>query len=594
MTIDLSFSRVIAHMLCPDRPVGDGPVPNAVSDGDLVAACVRNKVPLLSLDTTVPDMGSFFEGEAFRSARAAEMVSFNEARSEYASMHDELERLGVRHVMLKSVGIAPSLTYRSDNLDVLVSQSQGPGARGVLLSLGYIELRNVEEPSKFLFRKFHRGRTVSAIHLHEFVGWGTGFMDDSQVLERSQLSADDPTVRIPSLEDGLLVTMAHAFYEDKEIKLGDLWKVVHLLRGQPLDWGAVYRQVALRGWRDGLNTCICLWAELERSLYGQHSFPEAVVARAREELPGYCQAYLAERFEGSPRFPFGLSFGFSKRHYYVKVYRDQMLGLGAKLRDVARHSWAGVARRLPYKAQRPFLVSLSGIDGSGKSVQAAALMSALRECDLRASTVWSRAASSPGTDRIISLAKRALPRPTGLDVTSDRREAKVARKSLWMRRPLLRWGWVCLVIIDLILRYWRQISWPLCRRRIVIADRYAYDALTELDAYTKEAEVSRSWPARLLLALTSRPHLAYLLKVSPHVALRRKPDELYTFMARQGARLEELATPWGLQVLDAESKQDVVSDRLVHDVLTAYYERWPTAGRLPEGSDAAIPDRRGG
>jgi thymidylate kinase len=469
------------------------------------------------------------------------------------------------------------LAYMSDNLDVLVAESDGPRAREVLLGLRYVELRNVEEPHKFLFRKFHLAESVSAIHLHEFVGWGTGFMEDAAVLARSRPSPDDPVVRIPSPEDALMITMAHAFYEDKAIKLGDLWKVIHVLRHHDLEWDLITRQATERGWRAGLDTCIWLWSALEASLYGQHSFPAEIVARAREQAPAWCRAYLEQRLAAEPRYPVGVSFRFSKRHYYGKVLADRAIAAPQKALDIWRHSWAGVERRLPCKLQPAMLVTLSGVDGCGKSTQALALQRAMATCDIVSTVVWSRGGSSRLSDAVIALIKPLLARRTTLDTHSDTREAKTARKRAWLKRPLLRRGWIALNVVDLTLHYWAQVAWPMMRGRVIIADRYTFDALVELAVLTERPAVLEGLGARMLRWLCPRPHLAYYMDVSPEAAHQRKPDEPVAYLERQRALYSRAAHLWNLRTVAADGDLEQIMDPLVHEVLIAYYRRVRTA-----------------
>ena len=110
---------------------------------------------------------------------------------------------------------------------------------------------------------------------------------------------------------------------------------------------------------------------------------------------------LTEHLAEDARFPFPVGFLFSKRHYYGKVIRDRWLSPRQKVVDMAKHTVAGVRRRLPFKPQRGMLITLSGIDGSGKTTQAETLLDALGECDIAATRVWSRGASSPLTDAVI-------------------------------------------------------------------------------------------------------------------------------------------------------------------------------------------------
>jgi len=252
---------------------------------------------------------------------------------------------------------------------------------------------------------------------------------------------------------------------------------------------------------------------------------------------------------------------------------------------------AGVRRRLPWKVQHPMLITLSGIDGSGKTVQADMLSRAFGECDIEARVVWNRGGSSRLTDLIIALVKPFLRREKGLDVTSDTRQAKVARKSLWLRQPTLRWGWITLVVLDLLLSYWAKVSWLLLWGRVVICDRYAYDALVELAALTRQ-EVMQSLGVRMLLGLSPRPRLAYLLDVSPSVARERKPDEELEFLAAQAADYQRMAPAWGLRVLDANGELAACADALAGEVLSTYYGRqlvadWPTVAGTDEQSNPA-------
>ena len=576
---DLSLARQIARLICPER---DTAPPSTVDSdspaeaGVLLATLQRNKVPLLSLDIRAaqPHAAAFLASEPFQSALADQSDRWKAWCEAYRAVHKAFARAGIRDVIIKSVGIVPSLPYMSDNLDTLVYRKDGPRARQVLVGLGYQELRNVEEPHKFLFRKFHLGRSVAAVHLHEFVGWGTGFMDDAGVLSRAHLAADDPTVVIPSPGDGLLINMAHASYEDKEIRLGDLWKVIHVLQRHDLGWEGLYAQVSRRGWREGLDTCIWLWAELELMLWGMHSFPEEILQGARRGAPSFARDYVRMRLAQEPRFPWPISFAFSKRLYYGKVWRDETLSRREKRIDALCHTWAGLARRLPFTTQRPMLVSLSGIDGAGKSAHAELLRQAFNECGIDIRIVWSRGGSSRLTDRVIGLVKRFLPGRDLPDAGSDSSQAKVARKGAWLQRSLVRSGWGWLVTLDLLWQYWLRVAWPLLWGRVVIADRYAYDALVETAALARRPELVRSLPARALLALCPHPQKAYLLRVSVAEAMRRKPEEMPGFLQEQDRLFHRMSRGWGLRVMSGQSDLAQISDRVVGEVLTAYYSRW--------------------
>ncbi len=577
MSADLRTARVLARLMYPERETASVDLPSPEAYFAQIEACRQNKVPLLSFDENVPLFASFYASNAFQSAKAREHQRCAELRREYLEVHEAFDAAGIQDVLIKSVGIAPSFPYTSDNLDVLVPLESGSHARGLLLDLGYVEVKNVEEPRKFLFRTFHAGKPLSAIHLHEFVGWGTGFMEDSQVLAGARQAPDDASISIPCPEDALLVTLAHAFYEDKQIKLGDLWKVTHLLRMGDLDWAKVYAQATRRGWAEGLAACIWLWGELESMLYGAHSFPEEVMHRARRDSPDYSRKYVARRLaEPEPSFPFQISFRFSKRHYYRKIRRDATLSPGDKAVHALRHSLAGIKHRLPFKSQRPTLITLSGVDGSGKTAHADALRRAFEECEIDVRSVWSRGGSSRLTDLAIALVKPFLRPPTKLDLLGDTRHAQVERKRMWLRRPVLRLGWLYLVTLDSMLHYWARVSWPLLRGRVVISDRYTYDALVELAVLANRIQVAESFAARLLMSVTPRPHRAYLLDLSPAEAVSRKPEEPRQFVECQAFVYHRMALQWGMRILETSTDFASVSDSLTHQVLSDYYRDWRT------------------
>lgn len=575
MSADLYTARVIARLMYPEREGVGVDVPSPDAYPTLIEACRQNKVPLLSLKENGLLFAPFYASSAYRIAKAEEHKRWTGQREEYLAVHRAFDVAGMQHVLIKSVGIAPSWPYTSDNVDVLVPLASGHRARELLLDLGYIEVKNVEEPHKFLFRTFHAGDPLSAIHLHEFVGWGTGFMEDGQVLARARPAPDDPATSIPCPEDALLVTFAHAFYEDKEIKISDLWKAIHLLETGDLNWGEVYGQAARRGWAQGLAACIWLWGEMECLLYGSYSFPQEVMDRSRRESPEYCRKYLERRLaEPEPGFPFRISFRFSKRHYYGKVHRDSALTARGKVTHALRHSLAGIKHRLPFKLQRPMLITLSGVDGSGKTAHADALRRAFEECEIDVKSVWSRGGSSRLTDLALASVKLFMRQPGSADLVGDTRRAQVARKRTWFRRPALRLGWLFLVTFDLMINYWARIAWPLLRGSVVVSDRYVYDAIVELAVLADRTQIVESFAARLLLFATPHPHRGYLLDLPPDEAISRKPEEPRQFVEGQAFLYHRMALRWGMRILNTEADFARVSDLLTHQVLTDYYRHW--------------------
>ena len=539
----------------------------------------RNKVPLLSLNETARSSG-FLDLPKVAAALDEDRALLQRLRSEYGRVLEAFDSVGIGGVFIKSVGISPSFPYTSDNLDVLVPRKMGVPARRSLRRIGYVELTNLEEPDKFLLRRFHAGIEVATVHVHTHVGWCVSFFDEARYLERSGPSADDAPIWIPSLEDGALTNMAHSFYENKAVRLSDLQKLEHCWQ-KGLDWDCMCAAAERKGWVDGLYFCVLLYDYLERSLHGKGLVPDAVRSQTRDGLPDWQAAYLEELQTGPLKMPFPVSFVFSKGLYYRKVWHNRTIGTRLKIRNVVRHTANGTRLRLGIRSQSPMLIAISGIDGAGKTVQGELLGQAFEACAIRARFVWSRGGSSPFTDAWLRVARRFWGRGDSLGMFDEGREASsdaFDRRRAMLRNPIARWGWTVVVTVDLLARYWRRIAWPLLKGDLVIADRYVADAEAELTAYLDLAKGRRSWAGCLLSALSPRPAMTLVLDLPAEVAQERMAQgcESLAYLQRlRGVHLQQ-AERSGAMVLNATRSLDDLSDDLVYRVLTRYFDRYCT------------------
>ncbi|MGB9880591.1 MAG: nucleotidyltransferase family protein, partial [Anaerolineae bacterium] len=287
----MSNQEICAAYLVDPQRVAQWEIPWAACNEEAVLEILRtNKVPLLAL--LERGVGpALVQTPLFQAAYQTEAMELANLRAEYQLVKEELASMGIADVMIKSVGLAPSFPYKSDNLDLLYRPVDEEKVRATLTRMGYVELKNVEEPHKYLFRKFHAGRSVSAIHLHTHVGWMVSFLDEEALWRRCRRALDDPLVTVPAPEDGLLITLAHCFYEDKRISLLDVLKSAYCLR-QGVDWAEVYRVATWRGWREGLNVALLFCAYQEQVLYGETLVPTPILQQAWHELPGWMHAFL--------------------------------------------------------------------------------------------------------------------------------------------------------------------------------------------------------------------------------------------------------------------------------------------------------------
>lgn len=543
----------------------------------VLAILVENKVPLVGLSGD-PALSAcpLLKLSAFQSAEAEDGRIWWRQRDEYEKVRDGFLQRGIESVLFKSVGLAPSLPYTSGNLDTLVHPEHIQWGREVLGDLGYVELRNIEEPQKFLFRKFEGGESVSAIHLHGTVGWGVPFVDDAALWKRVRVSGDDPLVLVPTSEDALLVTMAHSFYEDKAFRLLDVARIRHCLREGNLDFAEIERIARERGWEDGLSFCLALLSRLENWLYGEQLFPEDVLERARRVVGSSARLSRALKDElerNEVRFPFRVSFLFSKLLYYRKVLKDPWRAFATRADDAMRTLVWGVRQRLHIRGQRGFVVSVSGIDGSGKTLRVRSLASAFEISEIDARTYWSRFGSS---------ARRGGPaRQPSEGAGGSDTAASLERRRRRLRNPAVRFGWLTYHLAGLVLRYNLQVRLKRWLRGVVICDRYLYDAAVEIGASLPDHPGLSRWAGGALIRLCPRPDVAWLLDVPASLGVERQADESRSAAAReelsrQRLKYLSLAGTCGLKVITTDGEPQEATSRVVRETLLAYYDGYRT------------------
>jgi len=589
----LSGEELVAAYLADPLRVPQHDLPWAACDVQRVVDILQqNKVPLLSLVES-EENHVLFSDPLFQSARRAEERDLASLRAEYQKVKEALASEGIMDVMIKSVGLAPSFPYRSDNLDVLYRPRDVERIRDVLCDMGYVELKNVEEPLKYLFRKFHAGRSISAIHLHAHVGWMVSFLDEEALWQRCSVSEDDPLVTVPAAEDAALTTLAHYFYEDKRVALLDVLKFAHCLR-RGVDWDEVYRVATWRGWRDGLNVSLLLCTYQERALYGETLASADVLQQALHELPGWTRALL-ERLLGAgvladlcygeqgagavgvKEVPLRIPFVFSKIFFYTKLLRDPTRGTTRRLKDLAVHTANGTKLRLHIHSQPRMLITLSGVDGCGKTTQAEMLRSAFNVCHLRADHVWSRGGSAPWLGLFTRWSKKRIKADERMkEATESQQARKVRVRQERFRSPWVRWGWSWMTAMELLLQYTWHVTLPLLKGHVVICDRYVYDALADWAAYFGD-KAERRFPAKVLRLLTPRPRIGYCLDVPAEVAQARSSDGLpESFLTAQAAAYGRMAALYGLRGLDGSRGKEEIVDQIVYRALSAYFSDYHT------------------
>ncbi len=166
------------------------------------------------------------------------------------------------------------------------------------------------------------------------------------------------------------------------------------------------------------------------------------------------------------------------------------------------------------------VITLSGVDGSGKSTQAEQLRQALTTAGFDTVIEWNRLSHDRWLDAIARPVKRLTGR--GSSATTAPTEPTGGSASGTPRGA--RGLWVVVVALANALAHNRSVRRHLLAGRVVICDRYTLDSVVQLRSDYPPGLGNRLGVA-VVRALSPRPLASFYLAVPPEVATSRKAWE---------------------------------------------------------------------
>jgi len=171
--------------------------------------------------------------------------------------------------------------------------------------------------------------------------------------------------------------------------------------------------------------------------------------------------------------------------------------------------------------KKNFLISISGIDGAGKTTLAKEVVKSLREKGIKCKYVYGRLKpllSKP----FILIGKKTL---LGKKSSSDYETYILIKEDKIPKHPFLSKIYQGILLIDYILQAFFKIKIPVLLGRSIICDRYIYDTVINdisMDVYFSSENITKI--INKLLIFLPRPDAAFLIDISEEIAYQRKND----------------------------------------------------------------------
>jgi thymidylate kinase len=228
-------------------------------------------------------------------------------------------------------------------------------------------------------------------------------------------------------------------------------------------------------------------------------------------------------------------------------------------------AWLRAGRWLARRPRRGRLITLSGLDGAGKSSQAEALRDTLDRLGHEAVVRWTSLSQHPPVLHWLTGIVGRLAGRGGSDGSTEADPGE-AGKALRERSSAVTFAWSTIVALTNARSQSRGTRRDVWRGRIVICDRYTLDSKVHLRYAYGEGRAFR-FQSLLIRLLSPRPDRAFLLDVSPEEATRRKPDYPLAENARRAALYRNEYARLGVRRLDGELPQEELCTLLAAEVL---------------------------
>lgn len=172
------------------------------------------------------------------------------------------------------------------------------------------------------------------------------------------------------------------------------------------------------------------------------------------------------------------------------------------------------------KTVKNFFVCFAGIDGSGKTTQAEALIEEMKKNEIEAKYAWNRFEGRMLTPFTV-ITKKIFFR--GKNAINDPADYYDTKKRL-LKNRILSVGYQYFLLFDYFFQILFRVKIPLLVGKNIVCDRYVYDIIVDLSVDFNYSEEKAKRMLKNLLHLFPKPDLIFLVDVPEEIAYQRKDD----------------------------------------------------------------------
>ena len=443
-------------------------------------------------------------------------------KGELLDIIKKLNEQSIRNVLIKSLNTLP---LDSDNFDILVTEKDLSASFKVLRDSGFVRISWYHEPYKWLFRKVKENKSRIAVHLHTAIAWdGIRFVDVKDLWKNyRKKEIDGVLVSFPSPEHHLLTTIAHAFFENREFRLGDLTYLIQDIQGNDIDWNYILNWVTYDGWLDSFCGLLSLADHIHTVIFKRRLIPEKtykILAKESKMNKSELGEKLVDQFDKKPSLPMKISTTTAALKLGKKILKTPRISFLEKAKTASCLLSSIIKRRIPIYRKHPcFLVCFTGQDGTGKTTHAKYVWKELKQISkkIKAKYVWSRGFGYSFQPFLLIVKLLLL----GSGSPKINQSGYVRRRKSLLKMEPMRSLWAYIMITDHLLHLAR-VRLALSLGYIVVCDRWIMDTLIDVKCDLGKP-ISKFLEARVE-DLVPKPEMTFIMDTETSELARRRPE----------------------------------------------------------------------